>query len=213
MAKVLIVDTFPAAREGLAARIAAHFDLEVCGQAADTGEAMDLVRSTSPDVVVLDFALKEGNGLDLIRRIRAHDRKIQILVWSIYPDALYAARALQAGALGYVHKQNPTERIVEAIRTVRDGTIYLCDEMSQALLARTVGVKRLKPTGVASLSECELEVFRLIGQGVSTRQIAHRLHRSTHTVESHRHAIKRKLNLHTAAELNRAAVQWVLENG
>ena len=213
MAKVLIVDPFPAAREGLAARMAPHLDLRVCGEVGGMDEAMDLVRNTSPDVVVLDVDLKAGNGLELIHRIRAHDKSIRILVWSMYPDTVYAPRALQAGALGYVHKQNPTEQIVEAIRDVRDGRIYLSEAMSQRWLGHAVGVRHLKPTGVESLSDCELEVFRLIGQGVSTQQIAHRLHRSHHTVEAHRQAIKRKLNLHTAAELNRAAVQWTLEDG
>jgi DNA-binding NarL/FixJ family response regulator len=213
-AKVLIVDDHPAAREGLAVRISAQPDLEVCGQAADTAEALRLVAAVHPDVVVADIQLKTGNGLDLVERIKALDKSIRILVWSMYPDALYAQRALHAGALGYINKEYTTGHIVEAIRRVRDGKIYLCEETAEQLLGQAVGgVKHLKASGAESLSDRELEVFRLIGQGLSTSQIAHRLHRSSHTVEAHRQAIKRKLSLKTAGELNRAAAQWMLETG
>lgn len=213
-AKVLIVDDHPAVREGLAVRISSQPDLEVCGQAADTAEAMQLVVATRPDVVVVDIQLKTGNGLDLIGRIQAHDKSIRILVWSMYPDALYAQRALHAGALGYINKEHTTGNIVEAVRRVRDGNIYLCDETAQQLLVRAIGGDKLpNASGIESLSNRELEVFRLIGQGISTTQIAERFHRSRHTVEAHRQAIKRKLNLKTAGELNRTASQWILDNG
>ena len=168
-AKVLIVDDHPAVREGLAVRISSQPDLEVCGQAADTAEAMQLVAATRPDVVVVDIQLKTGNGLDLIERIKAHDKSIRILVWSMYPDALYAQRALHAGALGYINKEHTTGHIVEAIRRVRDGKIYLCEETAEQLLGQTVGgAKPPKAVGIESLSDRELEVFRLIGQGLST---------------------------------------------
>ena len=177
--KVLIVDDHPAVREGLAVRIASQPDLEVCGQAADTAEAMKLVEAARPDVVVVDIQLKTGNGLDLVERIKAHDKSIRILVWSMYPDAMYAQRALHAGALGYINKEHATGRIVEAIRRVRDGKIYLCEETAEQLLGQAVGrAKHRKASGVESLSDRELEVFRLIGQGLTTSQIAHRLHRS-----------------------------------
>jgi DNA-binding NarL/FixJ family response regulator len=212
--KVLIVDDHPAVRDGLAVRIASQPDLEVCGQAADTAEAMKLVAATRPDVAVVDIQLKNSSGLDLVERIRAHDKSIRILVWSMYSDVLYAQRALNAGALGYVNKEHTTGHIVDAIRRVRDGKIYLCEETTEQLLGQAVGgAHRLRASGVGSLSDCELEVFRLIGQGLSTSQIGHRLYRSGYTIEAHRKAIKRKLNLKTANELNRAAVQWMLENG
>jgi DNA-binding NarL/FixJ family response regulator len=213
-AKVLIVDDHPAVREGLAVRIASQSDLEVCGEAADTSEAMRLIEAARPDVVVVDIQLKTGNGLELIERIQAHDKSIRILVWSMYPDALYAQRVLSAGALGYINKETTTGRLVEAIRRVRDGKIYLGEQTAEQLLNQLVdGVKSRKTWGVESLSDRELEVFRLVGQGLSTAQIAQRFHRSIHTVEAHRQAIKRKLKLNTAAELNRAAVQWMLDNG
>jgi DNA-binding NarL/FixJ family response regulator len=213
-AKVLIVDDHPAVREGLAVRIGSQAELEVCGQAADTAEALELVKAARPDVVVVDIQLKTGSGLDLIERIKAHDKSIRILAWSMYPDSQYAQRALHAGALGYINKESDSERIVEAIRRVRDGRIYLCEETAEQLLSQTVGgAKHRKALGTESLSDCEMEVFRLIGQGLSTSQIAQRLHRSSHTVEAHRQAIKHKLSLKTASELNREAVQWTLENG
>jgi len=212
--RVLIVDDHPAVREGLAVRIASQPDLEVCGEAADTPEAMQLVQTLRPDVVVVDIQLKTGSGLELIERLQAHDKSIGILVWSMYPDALYAHRALAAGARGYINKETATGRMIKAIRRVRDGDIYLSDETAQKLLQQVVGgVKSRKGAGVESLSNRELEVFRLVGQGLSTSQIAQRLHRSVHTVESHRQAIKHKLKLNTAAELSRAAAQWTLENG
>lgn len=212
--KVLIVDDHPAVREGLAVRISSQPDLEVCGQAADALEALTLTAATRPDVIVLDIQLKIGNGLDLIERIRAHDDSIRILVWSMYPDALYAQRALHAGALGYINKEHTTGRIVDALRRVREGKVYLCDETAERLLGQSVGsTNRRKTCGVESLSDCELEVFRLIGQGLSTLQIARQLHRSSHTVAAHRQAIKRKLSLRSGSEVNRAAVQWTLENG
>jgi DNA-binding NarL/FixJ family response regulator len=214
LAKVLIVDDHPAARDGLAVRISSQPDLTVCGQADDTVEAMNLVRATRPDVVVVDIQLKTGNGLDLVQRVKAHDASIRILVWSMYDDALYAQRALRAGALGYINKEHTTGRIVEAIRRVRDGTIYLSEETAERLLGQAVGgANAMKTAGTEALSNCELEVFRYIGKGLSTSQIAQRLHRSTHTVDAHRQAIKRKLNLNTASQLSCAAVQWMLENG
>ncbi len=213
-AKVLIVDDHPAVREGLAVRISSQPDLEVCGEAEDVAAALKLIDITRPDVVVVDIQLKTGNGLDLIERIRAHDKSIRILAWSMYPDALYAQRALHAGALGYINKENTTARIVDAIRRVHDGKIYLCEQTAEQLLGQTIGgAKHLKALGTESLSDRELEVFRLISQGLSVSQIAQRLHRSNHTVEAHRQAIKRKLNLKTATELTRAAMQWMLENG
>ena len=211
--QVLIVDDHPAVREGLAVRIASQPDLEVCGQAADTDEAMKLLEAARPDVVVVDIQLETGSGLELVARIKARDESIRVLVWSIYPDNIYAQRSLQAGAQGYINKRQATIRIVEAIRCVRDGRIYLCEETAQQLLGAMVSRgKHLETSGVGCLSDRELDVFRLIGQGLATSKVAGRLHRSVNTIESHRERIKYKLGLKTAGELSRAAVQWMLEN-
>ena len=212
--KVLIVDDHPTAREGLAIRVASQPDMEVCGQAADMAAAVKLLEAVRPDVVVVDIRLETGNGLDLVERISARDESIGILVWSMYPDKIYARRALQAGALGYINKRQATDRMVEAIRCVRDGKLFLCEDTAAQLLGSAVGRgKHLQASGVESLSDRELEVFRLIGEGLTTSQIAQRLHRTVNTVESHRRNIKEKLALKTVGELNLAAAQWMLDNG
>jgi DNA-binding NarL/FixJ family response regulator len=208
--RVLIVDDHPAAREGLAVRISSQADLEICGEAADVADALTLVDATRPDVVVVDIQLKTGDGLDLIKRIK--DESIRILVWSMYPDKVYARRALQAGALGYLNKEHTTDRLIEAIRCVAAGKVFLCDETAQRVLSQAVGGNQtLQYSPLESLSDRELEVFRLIGEGLSTSQIARRLHLSTHTIDTHRQRIKEKLDLAGATELTRTAIRWVLE--
>jgi DNA-binding NarL/FixJ family response regulator len=212
--RVLIVDDHPAVREGLALRIGNQADMAVCGEAADVGDALKVLAETQPDVAVVDIQLKTGDGLDLVKRIKSHNDSVRILVWSVYPDKLYAERALKAGALGYINKEHTTGRIVEAIRRVAAGKVYLCEEMAERLLSRRVGgTPKLKESPVESLSDRELQVFRLIGEGLSGSQIAKRLHLSPHTIDTHRQRIKEKLNLSTANELLQAATHWTIERG
>lgn len=210
--RILIVDDHPATREGLAVRISCLSDFEVCGEAADMGDALKALATTRPDVAVIDIQLKTGDGLELVKRIKNRDETVRVLVWSIYPDKLYAERALNAGALGYINKECPTERIVEAIRHVRDGKVYLSEEMAENLLSKAVGgTQSLRDSPIESLSDRELEVFRLIGEGLSSAQLAERLHLSRHTIDTHRQRIKEKLNLACATELAQAATRWVLQ--
>lgn len=210
--RVLIVDDHPATREGLAVRISSQKDFEVCGEAGDMAEALKLLDSSRPDVIVVDVQLKKGDGLDLVKRILARNASARILVWSVYSDKIYAERALNAGALGYINKEHSTDRVVEAIRRVRDGKVYLSEETTDMLLRYAVGgTESLRVSPVESLSDRELEVFRLIGQGVSPAQLAQDLHLSRHTVDTHKQRIKEKLNLATASELTQAAVRWVIE--
>jgi DNA-binding NarL/FixJ family response regulator len=210
--RVLIVDDHPATREGLAVRISCQKDLEVCGEAGDIGDALKVLDSARPDVIVVDIQLTKGDGLDLVKRIKARDESARILVWSVYPDALYAERALNAGALGYITKEHSTGCIVEAIRRVGDGKVYLSDEMAEKLLRYAVGgTDALRVSPIESLSDRELEIFRLIGQGMSPAQLAENLHLSRHTIDTHKQRIKVKLNLATANELTQAAVRWVIE--
>jgi DNA-binding NarL/FixJ family response regulator len=212
--RVLIVDDHPAVRDGLAVRISSQDDLEVCGEAANAAEALRVLESIHPDVAVIDIQLKDSDGLDLVKRIRARDDSIRILVWSVYPDKLYAERALNAGALGYINKEHTTGRIVEAIRRVREGKVYLSEEIAERLLSQAVGGSQsLKESPIESLSDRELEIFRLIGEGVTAAQLAQRLHLSRHTVDTHRQRIKQKLNLRTAEEVTRAAIRWALQRG
>ncbi len=212
-AKVLIVDDHPAVRDALAAEISRHGDFKVCGEAADIADALKLVDSKKPDVAVIDVSLKSGNGIDLIKRIKDRKNPIRMLVWSMYSDSLYAERTLRAGAMGYINKEHATSKIVEAIRCVLDGRIYVSPEIHNKLLLRVAGRGDLERSPTASLSNRELQVFELIGNGLTTTEIAARLKLGASTVETHRQRIKDKLNLATAAELSREAAQWVLENG
>lgn len=210
--RVLIVDDHPIVRRGLTEMINQEPDLEVCGEAADTTEALEHVKARSPDVVVVDLSLKSGHGIDLIEQVKAFDERIRMIVSSMHDEALFAERALRAGALGYLSKQEPAGKLIDAIRVVARGEIYLSATMSNRLLYAVVGGDRLDRNPIATLSNRELEVFEMIGQGLATKQIAGKLHLSPKTIETHREKIKSKLNLSNSNELNRRAVQWVLEN-
>jgi DNA-binding NarL/FixJ family response regulator len=213
VARVLIVDDHPIVREGLAVRIAGQPDLEVCGAAGDVPGALALVDAVRPDVAVVDISLKDGSGIDLIKRIKARSAPVAVVVWSMHPEGLYAERALRAGALGYVNKARDTEEILRAIRTVLAGKLHLSDELSEQLVSRLVGRGERDANGspVETLSDRELEAFELIGRGLATEEIARSMHVSPKTVETYRARIKQKLGLHRAAELVQHATQWVLE--
>lgn len=214
-ARVLIVDDHPAVRMALAMLIGQQADLEVCGEAADLGEALRLVADTEPDVAVIDISLKTGCGIDLIKRIKDRNDRVRMLVWSTHSEALYAERALRAGALGYINKNQATDKIVEGIRRVVEGKVYLSEAMVETMLARTVGEERreIVRSPLDALANRELEVFRLIGQGVKTAEIAKRLHLSVKTIETYRDRIREKLALSDGTELAHHATKWMQENG
>ncbi|MBN9519700.1 response regulator transcription factor [bacterium] len=212
--RVLIVDDHPAVREALASRIGRQPDLEVCGEACDLADALRLVAEAKPDVAVVDISLKSGSGIELIKRIRDRDAAVRVVVWSMHPESLYAERALRAGALGYVNKDQATDTIVEAIRRVRRGEVWVSEAMAQRMLRQAIGGG---PEGAGrspldTLADRELEVFRLIGQGARTAEIADRLHLSVKTVETYRDRIRRKLDLTDGTRLAHFATQWVLKN-
>jgi DNA-binding NarL/FixJ family response regulator len=213
-ARILIVDDHPAVREALASRIGRQADLEVCGEAADMSEALRLVGDTQPDLAVVDISLKTGNGIDLIKRIKDRNDSVRMLVWSMHSESLYGERALRAGALGYINKDQATDKIVDAIRRVLEGKVYLSDAMAEKMLHRAVGGGREEITRspLDALANRELEVFRLIGQGVRTAEVAERLHLSVKTVETYRDRIRQKLDLSDGTELAHYATKWVLEN-
>jgi DNA-binding NarL/FixJ family response regulator len=214
-ARILIVDDHPAVREALSQRIDRQKDLEVSGEAADISEALRQIANNPPDLAVVDISLKTGTGIDLIKRIIDRTDKVRILVWSMHSESLYAERALRAGALGYINKDQATDKIVEAIRHVLAGKVYLSEAMSERLLKRSVGGQRNGGSRlpVDVLADRELEVFRLIGQGVKTTDIAERLHLSVKTVETYRDRIRHKLGLPDGAALAHFATQWLLEEG
>ena len=211
--KILIVDDHPLVREGLAMRISLHSDLEVCGEAETEDEALALVKQTGPDLVLVDISLKSGHGIELIKRIRALDPAVKMLVVSGFQESLYAERAFRAGALGYLNKQESNEKVIEAIRTVLAGERFLSPEISRRLINQALGASDVTKTPIERLTDRELEIFRMIGEGLTSSAIANRLFLSTHTIDTHRENIKRKLAVSTAAELSRAAVQWLLESG
>ena len=209
---VAIVDDHPLVREGLAARIAAQPDMEVCGEAADIESALELIVSKRPSLVIVDIALRNGNGIDLIKRIVCAGVNTRMLVVSAYDESLFAERALRAGAHGYINKQELQSQVVEALRTVLRGERYLSSVMSQRLIAQAIGSK-VAHGGTETLTDRELQIFQLIGRGKSTREIAQELSVSVHTIDSHREHIRAKLDLRNGTELIQRAVQWHIENG
>jgi DNA-binding NarL/FixJ family response regulator len=214
-ARILIVDDHPLVRSGLRLLIDCEPDLVVCGEAADANEAIRLLESQKPDLLIVDLSLKESSGLELIKRIKTRNAEVKMLVSSMFEESLYAERVLNAGALGYVHKQEGMDRVIEAIRCVLSGRVWLSTAMSDRMLRKMTASPAAPPTQspVHKLSDRELEVFELIGRGRSTKDIAKQLHLSVKTVETHREKIKAKLGLVSGAELTRAAVQWILEQG
>ncbi len=212
--KILIVDDHPMMRDGLAARISNEADLAVCGEADDVDVALRLVAELNPDLVMIDISLKTGHGIDLVKQIRARHPKMKMLVNSMYDESVYAERSLQAGALGYLNKETARVNVIDAIRTVLAGKTYLSPEMTDRIVKSRVG-GMIEPgkSPIQSLSDRELEVFTLIGHAQTTSAIAKQLYLSVHTIDTYREKLKIKLNLPNSAELNRYAVQWVLENG
>jgi DNA-binding NarL/FixJ family response regulator len=210
-ARVLLVDDHPILRKGLAQMINMEQDLTVCGEAEEAGKAFDLVGTLQPDVAVVDISLKTGNGIELVKNIKARYPELPILVLSMHDESLYAERALRAGSLGYIMKEEATEQVLIAIRRVLKGEIFLSEKMKSRMLQQltTGGRNKVVVSPIENLTDRELEVFRLIGEGRSTRQIAAELHLSVRTVEAYREYIKSKLNLRNATELVQHAFHWV----
>ncbi len=214
MKKILIVDDHPLMRKGLALSLEAESDLTICGQVADAEEAMDALEKLDPDLAIVDISLPGMSGLELIKHMQALRPELRTLVVSRHDEALYAERAIRAGARGYVMKLEAGEMIVKAVRRVLAGGIYVSEEINERLLlGLAAGRQELAQSPLEVLSDRELEVFELTGRGLGTREIAERLHLSVKTVESYRARIKDKLNLKTAAELMQHAVQWVEGEG
>lgn len=210
--KVLLVDDHPVVRKGLSLLIKDDPGLSVCGEASNAAECMVLLKKLMPDMVLTDVSLGASSGLELVKDIRGVNTNIPILVFSIHDEDLYAERALSAGANGYIMKQADSDSLLKAIHKVLDGEIYLSPAMTSRMLRKLSGNKDAsqKPVaGVDMLSDRELEVFGLIGHGLSTSIIAEKLHLSEKTIETYRAHIKEKFNLENASELTRAAVYWV----
>ena len=210
--RVLIVDDHPTIRFGLATFISRRDDMKVCGEAGDLNEAWSLLEAHDPDVAVVDLSLRDGSGLDLIKRIKAERPRTRIVVWSMFDASSYVERAMRAGAQGYVSKNEPTERVLEAIRHVHAGGTYPTELTALQSSKRYKAKKSAAASDsfVDELSDRELQVFQLLGEGFDMTRISQRMALSIKTIETYRARIKQKLNCPSRTELVRTAVEWVL---
>ena len=209
-ARILIVDDHPMVRAGLMRLIEQQPDMQCCGEAATAAEARSTALKLQPDVTIVDLRLKSGDGLELIKDLVTEVRAMKILVLSQHNEQVYVERALRAGALGFVAKDQPPEDVLQAIRSILMGDLYLSNAIAKRVLQQfATGHFETGRPGVERLSDRELVVLRLLGEGRSTRETADELNISFKTVESHRENIKRKLGLEHAAELMNYAARWV----
>lgn len=206
---ILLIDDHPIMRDGISQLILQQPDLEVCGEAGSAAEALKFLRKTTPDLAIVDISLKDINGIELIKEIKATLKSLPMLVLSMHEETLYAERAIRAGARGYIMKHEPAEKLLQAIRRVLKGKLYLSAEMSEKLLDMLVGEKTDTPGPLTSrLSDRELEVFELLGKGLKPGRIAEKLFLSVKTIETYLLRIKQKLNLKDSSELLQAAIEW-----
>jgi DNA-binding NarL/FixJ family response regulator len=208
--RILLVDDHPMVRERLAEVIQREPDLAVCGEAEDRQAALDAVETTHPDLAIVDLTLKNSHGLELIKDLHVRHPELAILVVSMHDESLHAERVMHAGARGYITKQEATRKIMLAIRTVLEGSIYLSEKVALRLASKMAGAPAAQPKRpIDKLTDRELTVFEMIGQGCGTRQIAHKLKLHMRTVETYRARIKDKLELRDADELRQYAIQWL----
>src|SRR5271163_2904903 len=211
--RILVVDDHPIVRQGLALLINREPDLVVCGEAEEAMGALHVLASARPDVLIVDISLSGPDGLDLLKSIRTTHPTLPVLILSMHDESIYAERALRAGANGYIMKQEATEKVLVAVRRILSGEIYVSDRIANKMLKHYItGSGTLRNSSIADLSDRELEVFRLIGEGHGTRQIAEELHISIKTVESYQAHIKGKLLLKNSRELVQRAIQWTVSD-
>ena len=208
--RVFLVDDHPMVREQLAHLLDQQADLQVCGEASDLAEALAGIEHQMPDIAIIDLNLRASSGLDLLKDLKVRGLEIPVLVLSMHDESLYAERALRAGAMGYINKQESTRNILVAIRQVLDGGVHLSAELADKMVKDLVGsAKGKEMSPLARLADRELEVFQLIGRGQGTRKIAESLGLSIKTIESYRARIKEKLDLDDGIQLLQRAVQWM----
>lgn len=208
--KIYVVDDHSLVRKGLIAMINAETDMEVVGEGDDCAVATSAILRIKPDLIIVDISLRGNNGIELIKNVKAVEPAIQVLVLSMHDESIYALRVLRAGAQAYVMKQDLATAVLDAIRRVRKGQLYVSDTVASQMLNRYAkGDKPENHSPVAGLSDRELEVLSLIGAGISTREISERLRVSVKTIETHRRHLKQKLNLKTNSQLVQFCVRWV----
>ena len=208
--RILIVEDHPIFTLGMSELINQEKDLEVCGNAEDVNGAREIIHALRPDMVIVDLSLKESNGIDLVKELSRGDKKITVLVLSMHDEGLHAERCLLAGAMGYVMKHEASESVVTAIRRILSGNIYV----SQNIMGKILNTFKSNPQSINQspvhrLTDREIEIFRLIGNGFSSGEIATRLNVSVKTIGTHRERIKQKLSLKRGCELIKFAVLWV----
>jgi DNA-binding NarL/FixJ family response regulator len=215
--RVIAVDDHPAIREAIADTIRAQPGLELCGVAGSAADAFDLVREARPDVAVIDISLGDAHGLDLVQNLRAQHPDLEVVVFSMYDEEVYAERAIRAGARGYVMKSEPTQSVAEAIRAAAQGEIYLNRRAASRILSKVAGggsaSKGSTEPGLEDLTDREMAVFQMLGQGKPTEEIAERLNLSRKTVETYRRRAKEKLGFDTVTELLQFAIRWTYAQG
>ena len=207
-AKVLIVDDHAVVREGLRSLINSENDFVVAAEAQRGPDALELISKMKFDIAVIDVGLEGMNGIELMKNIRARSPKLPVLVLSMYDEDVFAERALRAGAKGYLTKKEPPEKLIECLRKILGGKICVSAAVEEKIFDRIVANKMGSGSPVESLSDRELEVFQLIGQGFKAGQIAEKLNLSIKTVETYREQVKVKLNLEHASDLARYAIRW-----
>lgn len=206
------MDDHPVFRHGISALINAESDLEVCGEASSSPTALDAMRTLGPDVALLDISLPGTNGIELIKLMKAEQPKLPLLMLSMHDESLYALRALKAGALGYVMKAEALTHVLDALRKVLRGDIYVSPRLSERLIFQAIQTAEGgSGSPVDRLSDRELEVLELLGRGFGTKEIAGELHLSVKTIETHRAHIKEKLGFRDAGEMVRFAIDWVAQ--
>ena len=206
--KILLVDDHPLVREGLANLIHQQPDMEICGEAGSQPQALQLIGASRPDIAVVDISLENGSGLDLMKSIKAMHPTVAMLALSMHDESLYAERALRAGARGYLMKREAAKKVIQGIRAVLAGQLFVSEKIAAMMAERFVDGRTAVQSPVEILSDRELEVFQLLGRGQSTRQIAEHLNVGFKTVQAYCARIKEKLQLANATELLRSAMQW-----
>jgi DNA-binding NarL/FixJ family response regulator len=205
--RVYLIDDHPLLVQGISELINAERDLQVVGSTGEWTLALKQIPELKPDVVILDITLVKAHGIEVLKNLRVHFPHLKVLMLSMHDENLYALRSIRAGAQGYIMKVSATEEVVVAIRQILKGEIYLSSRLSKQTMMSLVGRRKegsISP--IDDLSDRELEVFQMVGDGLTTRQIAERLHLSVKTIETHKGHVKQKLNLQTATQLTQHAI-------
>jgi len=212
--RVYLVDDHPAIREAIRDTIEGTIDMEICGETSSSDDAFRDIEELQPDVAVIDISLNDAHGLDLVQNVRSQYPEVRTIVFSMYDENVYAERAIRAGAAGYLMKSEPTKNIIEAIRCAYDGEVYLSRKMSSRILNKVAMGRSAEPSfAIDELTDREMAVFQMLGQGYSVQEIQDRLSLSRKTIETYRRRAKEKLGFDTVSELLQYAVQWTYGQG